>query len=276
MDRRTTPARPDLAAAHLRGKVEAAAFADGKVYAITRGRASLKTAPSCDASQDSELLYGESFTVYEEKECWAWGQATLDGYVGYVHTIALGEAVIPTHRVSVLMTPVLPVPDFKRPVRDMLPMNAHVAIQERIKGYAAIAPNMFVWERALAPIDSKAADWVAVAERFLGVPYVWSGKTHAGLDCSGLIQTALQAGGIAAPRDTDMQEAALWSPVSLAADLRRGDLVFWKGHMGVMLDETRLLHSNTFHMCVAIEPLGEAVARILPVAGPITSVRRGE
>ena len=277
MDQRTTPARPDLAAAHLKGKVEAAAFVEGKLRAVTRGRASLKNAPSHDAAQDSELLFGESFTVYEEKDGWAWGQAALDGYVGYVHTIALGEAIVPTHRVNALMTPVLPAADFKRPACDMLPMNGRIAIQERSKGYAAIAPNMFVWERALAPIDSKADDWVAVAERFLGVPYVWSGKTHAGLDCSGLIQTALQAGGIAAPRDTDMQEAALWSPVSLApelSNLRRGDLVFWKGHMGVMLDAARLLHANTFHMAAAIETLADAVARITSIAGAITSVKR--
>ena len=277
MDSRLTPARPDLAAAHLKGQVEAARFVEGTLCSVARGRTSLKQAPLHDAPQTSELLYGESFTVYEERNGWAWGQSALDGYVGYVHAIALRKAIAPTHRVTALMTPVFPAPDFKRPVIDMLPMNARVAVQGCEKSYAAIAPNAYVWERALVPEGSKADDWVAVAERFEGTPYVWSGKTYAGLDCSGLIQTALQAGGIAAPRDADMQEAALGTAVAFASDLSgllRGDLVFWKGHMGVMLDAARLLHANTFHMAVAIEPLADAVTRITPIAGAITSVKR--
>ncbi|MGC9953703.1 MAG: C40 family peptidase [Rhizomicrobium sp.] len=273
MDPRTTPARPDLAAAHLQGKVEAARFVHGKTSSVARGRASLKHAPSHQAVQDSELLYGETFIVYENRDGWAWGQAVFDSYVGYVHAVALQDVTVPTHRVVALMTPVFAAPDFKRPMCDMLPMNARVAVQARDKGYAAIAPNAYVWERHLEPLETKAEDWVAVAERFLGAPYVWSGKTHAGLDCSGLIQTALQAAGIAAPRDTDMQERALGFAVA-PDDLRRGDLVFWKGHMGVMLDTSRLLHANSFHMEVAIEPLAEAVARIAQTAGAITSVKR--
>ena len=125
---------------------------------------------------------------------------------------------------------------------------------------------------AILPPETQK-DFVAVAERFLGVPYVWGGKTAAGLDCSGLIQTALQATGKSAPRDTDMMEKALGEAIALEA-VRRGDLVFWKGHMGVMLDEKRLLHANAFHMMVAIEPLADAIARIDAVAGPVTSVKR--
>ncbi len=277
MDKRVTPARPDLAAAHLKGKVEAARFAEGTARSISRGRTSLKSIPHHDAPQDSELLYGERFTVYEEKNGWAWGQTALDSYVGYVHANALGDVVVPTHRIGALMTPVFPAPDFKRPLCDMLPMNARVAVQSSENGYAAIAPNAYVRECHLEQVDSKAKDWVAVAERFLGAPYVWSGKTHAGIDCSGLIQTALQAGGIAAPRDTDMQEAVLGTAVALAPDLsnlQRGDLLFWDGHVGVMLDAARLLHANTFYMEVAAEPLAQAVARIVHVAGAITSVKR--
>jgi len=277
MDPRITPARPDLAAAHLKGKVEAAAFAQGTRRSISRGRISLKNAPSHQAVQVSELLYGEVFTVYEEKNGWAWGQGALDSYVGYVHTIALGDPIVPTHRVAALMTPVFPAPDFKRPVLDMLPLNARVAVQAWDNGYAALAPSVYVRDCTLAPASGKTEDWVLAAERFLGVPYVWSGKTHAGLDCSGLIQTALQAGGIAAPRDADMQEQALGSHVVTAPDfsnLERGDLVFWSGHVGVMLDAARLLHANTFHMAVAVEPLTVAVARIAQTAGPIRSVKR--
>ncbi|HEX4178061.1 MAG TPA: C40 family peptidase [Rhizomicrobium sp.] len=125
--------------------------------------------------------------------------------------------------------------------------------------------------RHLLPETQK--DFVAIAERFVGVPYVWGGKTAAGLDCSGLIQTALQAVGKTAPRDTDMMEKALGEAIALGA-VRRGDLVFWKGHMGVMLDDTRLLHANAFHMMVAIETLADAIPRIEAAAGPVTSLRR--
>ncbi len=127
----------------------------------------------------------------------------------------------------------------------------------------------FVARRHLAAPDVRQPDFVAVAERLLGTPYVWGGKTHAGCDCSGLIQTALQAAGIAAPRDTDMMEAALGSPVS-QTDLKRGDLIFWKGHMGVMRDAATLLHANAFHMEVASEPLADTIARIAQTAGPVT------
>ena len=272
MDPRITPARPDLAAAQLKGQVAAAHFVEGKAYGVMRGRASLRRSPMHDGAQDSELLYGEIFTVYEEKDGWAWGQSAFDSYVGYVHTIALGEAEKSTHRVSALMTPVLPAPDVKRALLDLLPMNARVTVSSCDKGFASIAPNAYVRERHLAPADSKASDWVAVAERFLGAPYVWGGRTLTGIDCSGLIQTALAAGGIAAPRDADLQEKALGSAIApdLSA-LKRGDLLFWNDHVGVMLDASRLLHANSFHMEVAIEPLAEAVRRI---ASPITSAKR--
>jgi cell wall-associated NlpC family hydrolase len=276
MDPRTTPARPDLAAAFLQGKVEAARFVEGKAYAVARGRCSLQHAPARDAAQDSEVLHGEIFTVYEENNGWAWGQAARDSYVGYVHTIALSEMIEADYEVAALMTPVLPAPDAKRPLVDLLPMNARVKVLAHENSYARIAGNLCVRESHLRPLGEHAPDWVAVAERFLGAPYVWGGRTQAGLDCSGLIQTALQAGGIAAPRDTDMQ-MVLGAPVPVASDLsglERGDLVFWKGHVGVMLDGARLLHANAFHMEVAIELMAEAAVRIAKSAGVVIAIKR--
>jgi cell wall-associated NlpC family hydrolase len=267
-DRRLTPARPDLAAAHLKGKVQAERFVEGWSADIAVGRASLRSRPSQDASQDSELLFGEQVTVYEQKDGWAWVQARNDLYVGYVSSDMLGDTQGGTLRVSALMAPVFSAADLKTPVRDLLPMNARVQVIGTEGDYLNIGRG-FVHQRHLLPEAEK--DFVAIAERFLGVPYVWGGKTAAGLDCSGLIQNALQAVGKAAPRDTDMMEKALGDAIAIGA-IRRGDLIFWKGHMGVMLDEARLLHANAHHMMVAIEPLDDAAARI--GAGPVTSVKR--
>jgi len=269
-DKRLTPARPDLAAAHLKGVVDAPRYAEGEKFSIGAGRASLRVRPSDDAAQDSELLFGEIFTVYDSAQGWAWGQAANDLYVGYLRQDALARPFETQARVSALMAPVFAAADLKTPVRDLLPLNAAVPVLAREGDYANVGPG-FVHRQHLVAEAQK--DFVAIAERFLGVPYVWGGKTAAGLDCSGLVQTALQAVGKAAPRDTDMMEKTLGDTIALS-DVRRGDLVFWKGHMGVMLDETRLLHANAFHMAVTIEPLTEAVARIEKIAGPVTSIKR--
>jgi len=269
-DKRVTPARPDLAAAHLKGAVDAPRYAEGEKFSVCIGRASLRVRPSDDSAQDSELLFGEVFTVYDSVSGWAWGQAASDLYVGYLRQDALGKALKTEARVSALMAPVFSAADLKTPVRDLLPLNAVVPELAREGDYVNVGPG-FVHRQHLAVESQK--DFVAIAERFVGVPYVWGGKTAAGLDCSGLIQTALHAVGKAAPRDTDMMEKALGDTIAIS-DARRGDLVFWKGHMGVMLDATRLLHANAFHMAVAVEPLSEAIARIEKIAGPVTSVKR--
>lgn len=269
-DRRVTPARPDLAAAHLKGVVDAPRYTEGEKYSIAVGRTGLRARPSGDAAQDSELLFGEIFTVYDRSNGWAWGQAANDLYVGYIQEAALAAPFAVQAKVSALLAPVFAAADLKTPVRDLLPMNAVVPVLERQGDYVRIGDGQYLHQRHLGQAEK---DFVAVAEHFLGVPYVWGGKTAAGLDCSGLIQTALQATGKAAPRDTDMMEKALGEPIALA-DVRRGDLVFWKGHMGVMLDEDWLLHANAFHMAVAIESLAEAMARIEKIAGPVTSVKR--
>jgi cell wall-associated NlpC family hydrolase len=272
-DKRLTPARPDLAAAHLKGKVEAARFAEGRKYSIQAGHAALRAAPDGASEQVSELLHGEDFTVYESKDGYAWGQATNDHYVGYVKETALGAVIQPDKRVTALMTPVFSGPGIKFPVSFFLPLGA--VLQQQGEGdFITLPQGGFVHYRHLAPLEEHASDFVSVAERFAGVPYVWGGKTAAGLDCSGLVQTSLQAAGISAPRDTDMMEKALGLPVD-RAEIQRGDLVFWKGHMGVMLDRARLLHANAFHVEVFAESLDQAVARIAQTAtGPVTAIKR--
>ncbi len=270
-DRRINAFRPDLAAAYLEGQVEAPRFAEGEPASIAVGRASLRAAPDFTAAQDSELLHGERVTVYDRANGWAWVQAANDDYVGYVREEQLA-APFETHlQIAALMTPVFPAADVKAPVMDMLPMTAEVNLLTQLGNFLLIAPDRWVHRHHVAMLDEVQPDFVAVAESFFGVPYVWGGKSFAGLDCSGLVQTALAAAGIRSPRDTDMMERHF--PDS-GPEFERGDLVFWKGHVGIMLDEARLLHANAFHMMVAVEPLAEAAARIEKTSGPPTSVKR--
>jgi cell wall-associated NlpC family hydrolase len=272
LDRRIHAFRPDLAARSLQGKVEAMRFVDGEAASIAVGRASLRNAPSPDAAQDTELLHGEAVTVYERKDGWAWVQAQNDSYVGYLRAECLATPFEPQLQITALMTPVFPKPDFKTPVRDMLPMTAEVGLLDRVGDFLQIGAEAFVHRHHVGLLAEAQSDWVAVAEAFFGVPYVWGGKTFAGLDCSGLVQTALAAAGMRSPRDTDMMERQFGDSPDLTPF--RGDLIFWKGHVGIMLDDQRLLHANAFHMLVAIEDLADAMARIEKIAGPVTSMKR--
>lgn len=277
-DPRLTPARSNLAADFLRGKVESACFVSGVAKVVVCGRAPLHVEPSREAMRDTELLFGERFTVYEDKGGWAWGQAVRDGYVGYTPSDGLSDpGATPDHRVVALSTPLLRQPSLKTSPFDMLPLNARAKVIGREGKCVQIDGGGYVYEKHIAPLAYRAPDWVAVAERFLGAPYVWGGRTLAGLDCSGLIQTALEAGGIEMPRDSDLQEAALTHNVATSEkldNLQRGDILFWNEHVGVLLDETRLLHANGFAGEVAIEPLRAAVERIAATGNAVTSVKR--
>ena len=261
-DKRVTPARSDLAAAHLKTKVQATRFVEGYPMDVGKGRASLRAAPSDAAAQDTELLFGEQVTVYEDKDGWAWVQAKNDLYVGYVRADSLGDTMASTLRVSALMAPVFPLADLKTPVRDMLPMNAVVPALSRDGDYVNIGTG-FVHQRHLAPEAER--DFVSIAERFLGVPYVWGGKTQAGVDCSGLIQTALQAVGKAAPRDTDMMEKALGELVGLS-QVRRGDLVFRKGPAVLTAQAFVILDNKQFGFGHSAPPLLRVAVRYRFVA----------
>jgi cell wall-associated NlpC family hydrolase len=277
-DPRITPARGDIAAAHLKGRVKAEQYVEGKPHVVVRGRTALRKAPSEDSRLETELLFGQTFVVYETGTQFFWGQASDDQCVGYVDARALKAGEIAAdHQVTALATPLLRGPDPKRPALDNLPMNARARVLERVGGFARIEPQGFVFDNHLASVGHRERGWVAIAERFLGAPYVWGGKTIAGLDCSGLVQIALERLGRQLPRDTDLQEKALEKRVEPAPDfanLIRGDLVFWDGHVGIMLDHERLLHATSAFMQVVIEPLHDAVRRIEAISGAITSVRR--
>lgn len=282
-DPRLTPARPDIAAKFLEGAVDADRFAHGELRVAITGTVPLRRSPADDAALDTQILYGERFMVYDTANGWAWGQAELDRYVGFVPEVMLGPAEDDaTHRVSSKRTFLYPKADIKAPPRAILSMNAKltVAVPVQTGGLTAVHGG-FVFADHIVPIGSFVDDYAQVAERFVGVPYLWGGKDSVGLDCSGLVQTALERAGVPCPRDSDMQERELGRFVyrhdvdgpQLPA-LERGDLVFWRGHVGVMLDEARIVHANAAHMAVTIEPLSLAANRIAPAEGAVRSVKR--
>ncbi len=277
-DRRVTPARPDLAAASLRGQVEGARFVEGRKRRVAGASAPLRRAPDPEAPLETEALHGEIAVVYEERGDWAWAQLARDSYVGYLPTAALAAPVEPTHRVAALRTHAYPAASVKRPPRFALSLGALLRVERFEADFAVTPDGLHVYARHLAPVDSFEPDFVAVAERFLETPYLWGGRTSEGIDCSGLIQSALGAAGLDAPRDSDMMEAALGAPLPIddaLTHLRRGDLIFWKGHVGVMRDAETLLHANGWHMKVVSEPLAVACTRVAQKSyGAITSIRR--
>jgi cell wall-associated NlpC family hydrolase len=271
LDPRITPARPDLAARHLQGQVTAARFVDGTLREVRDGSAPLRREPAPDAPLDTEALRGERVTVYETTdEGWCWAQLERDAYVGWLPADALAEPGPPaTHTVRALRTLAYPGPSITLPPVAAFSLGCRLAVT-RTEGALAATPSGWVPARHLAPLGANEADFVAVAERFLGMPYVWGGKTSLGIDCSGLVQVALQACGAACPRDSDMQERALGDAVAAdIAGLQRGDLVFWKGHVAIVRDADTFVHATAFHMMVAIEQIADVVRRVSGEGGGV-------
>jgi cell wall-associated NlpC family hydrolase len=278
LDPRRNAFRPDLAAESLYGKVSAPRYVQGSPAQVTRASVPLRSRPTPTFGFETEALFGETVTVYDERDGWAWVQLDRDRYVGYVPSEALSpEVEETTHRVRSLGTFVYPVPDIKSPPIMHLSMNAGLRIAEGDERFLMLSGGGFVVTRHVAERGRRATDFVELAERFIGTPSLWGGRTRLGIDCSGLVQVTLEASGISAPRDTDMQQAELGEDVAISdvlEGMQRGDLIYWKGHVGIMADSVTLVHANAHHMQVAAETLPEAIERIAKLGAEIAAVKR--
>jgi cell wall-associated NlpC family hydrolase len=273
-DARITPIRDGIAGQSLEGLVRAEVYIEPKVLTCTRPAAGIHRAPDAASEQMDQLLFGEIFEVIEEEGAFLWGQARRDGYVGFVDATALARAGgEPTHMVSALRTYAFAEAGIKSRASGPYSLGSVVTVEAESGPLSKVAGAGWMTTAHLSPIGEFETDPVAVAERFLGTPYLWGGRESLGLDCSGLVLQARLACGLACPRDTDQQEM-LGRGID-RAEFGRGDLVFWKGHVAIGLDAERIVHANGFHMMVAIEPLDEAINRIKAAGvGPPTSYRR--
>ena len=278
LDPRRNAFRPDLAAESLEGMVRAERYVAGEPGFVVRATVPLRKQPDPARGFETEALFGESLTIFEEANGWAWVQLARDGYVGYVPSDAVAHGVMrPTHRVQTLGTFLYGAPDIKSSPIMHLALNTPLAVRGGDERFLELEGGGFVYTRHTVPAERFARDYAEIAERFIGTPYLWGGRTRIGIDCSGLVQTSLLAAGIPAPRDSDMQQAELGDNVLVAEDLEglvRGDLIFWKGHVGIMLDGVLMVHANAYHMLVAVEPLPEAALRIAKSGGHISAIKR--
>ncbi len=278
LDARLHVYRPDLADAGLKEEVSAASYCEGVPRQVTSGLADLRRAPAAEAPLDAQIWYGETVKVFEEKAGWAWVQADQDRYVGYTPLSGLGEVspAAPTHRVAAPLTFRFPAPDIKAPPIDCLPMGAFLRAVASKESFLALHDGSYLFERHAAPANALREDWAATALLFLGVPYLWGGRSFLGVDCSGLVQAGLLLAGIAAPRDSDMQREAELLGRSLPPDSprRRGDLLYSPGHVVLALDEEEIVHANAFHLATVREPFAAFAQRLEQRGETVSLLRR--
>lgn len=279
LDPRLNAYRGDLADARLSGQVSAARFTGGRPAGIAKGVVDLRREPDARSGLDTQLLFGEAVTVFDERDGWAWVQNETDRYVGYVESAALGEVPpAPTHQVIALRTFLFPEPDLKAPPLDCLSITSRLCVVGTQGDYAAVAGGGWVYRKHIASLEETEPDYVKTALRFLDTPYYWGGRSSIGLDCSTLVQLSLACAGVAVQRDSYQQETTVGEALNgLPGDiaLRRGDLVYSPRHVAIMLDARQIVHANGFTMSVATEDLDALEGRVrAETGGGFTTVRR--
>lgn len=277
-DPRLTPARGDLAAKYLEGQVEAARFVAGEECEVLEAIAPLRLGPRADAELATQALLGERVTIYDrDSEGYSWGQLNGDGYVGWLPDRALVKpGAAATHKVTAIRTFAFPGPSIKLPPVETLVMGTTLVVVREQGDFAVTRQNWYLPRQHVGAIDAMAEDFVAVAERFVGTPYLWGGKSSLGIDCSGLVQVSLNAAGTGCPRDSDMQRDGLGRALDAAeaTRLQRGDLIFWKGHVAIARGAETIVHANAHHMATAIENTREAIARIKAGGSEVLAIKR--
>jgi len=253
----------------------------GRLRSI-RGRTAVYTAPKASAELETELLYGQFFCPLRSVDGFIEGQVVplikadhmpvSTGFVREKDLLATRQDA--SHKVNVLQASIFSTDHIKSRIKGRLPFGARLTVLSQKGSFYKIGRGQYVHSRHVTAVDEYVDDYVAAAEQHLGLPYIWGGVSSDGLDCSGLVQSALWAAGQACPRNSGDQKDGLGQSLDLYAPLQRGDLIFWPGHVGIMQDADRLLHANGFHMSTYSEPLKTAAQRIEKSTGPITAIKR--